>query len=173
MKIVQSKLLATAIVMVMCFASVLVFSQNASAMVVPTEDGAGFGDLGVPRCEAAVFMHEENETIYVIGGSATNTGGQSMDTVLIYDLNTPFTTTRGTKMPTGMRDVAYAEGKDGNFYIFGGYNTTLGDRTNMTQIYNPQTDSWSRGTNVSVIPYNSDAATGTDGRIYLQAEGFG
>jgi chaperonin cofactor prefoldin len=112
-------------------------------------------------------MHEENETIYVIGGSATNTGGQSMDTVLIYDLNTPFTTTRGTKMPTGMRDVAYAEGKDGNFYIFGGYNTTLGDRTNMTQIYNPQTDSWSRGTNVSVIPYNSDAATGTDGRIYL------
>ena len=167
MKVVQSKLLATAVAMVMCFASVLALCQNASAIVVPMEQDAAIGGLGVSRAAAAVFMHEENETIYVIGGSSNGYGGQSLDTVLIYDIGLPFTTTRGTIMPTGMRDVAYAEGMDGKFYIFGGYNATLGTRTDLTQIYNPQSDSWSTGADIPVVPYNSAAATGTDGTIYL------
>ncbi|HUW42861.1 MAG TPA: hypothetical protein VMW02_01350, partial [Thermoplasmata archaeon] len=167
LKVVQSKMLATAVVMVMCFASLLVLCQNASAIAIPVEQDVVFGDLGVPRTSAAVFMYGD-ETIYVIGGYTNGPSDSSnqVDTVLIYDVDT-VTTSMGTKMPTGMSDSAYAKGMDGKFYIFGGYNNTLGIRTNMTQIYDPDADSWSVGKNVSTILYATSAVTGTDGRIYL------
>ncbi|MDH4123675.1 MAG: hypothetical protein OEV21_06300, partial [Thermoplasmata archaeon] len=166
MKVMRTKLMATFIVMVMGLAAALVLCQNASATSMPIEQISGMYPLSSPRMFASFFMHG-NDQIYVIGGHDNPyTGGNQVDTVLIYDVNTGETTT-GTNMPNGTYDSTYAKGLDGRFYIFGGYNGSLFDRHNLTQIYDPDSDSWSTGADCPEIPYATSAATGTDGRIYL------
>ncbi len=100
--------------------------------------------------------------IYLIGG-----GKSGLARVDIYDPATD-TWSRGADMPTPRNNVATAAW-DGKIYAFGGLTGTLGSSAstvNVTQVYDPNTDTW---TNAAPMPRGvwGHSANVVDDKIYV------
>jgi len=100
--------------------------------------------------------------IYVIGGSA-EPPNVVLDLVQIYDPENDSWTT-GTSMPTPIR-YASAAATTGLFapkriYVIGGYQNSYG--LNITQVYDPQTDSWTAAASMPTARYDLGLAVVND-----------
>ncbi|MBE3142780.1 MAG: hypothetical protein IMZ61_02510 [Planctomycetes bacterium] len=100
--------------------------------------------------------------IYVIGGSA-EPPNVVLDLVQIYDPENDSWTT-GASMPTPIR-YASAVATTGVFapkriYVIGGLQNSYG--LNITQVYDPQTDSWTTGASMLTARYNLGLAVIND-----------
>jgi hypothetical protein len=100
--------------------------------------------------------------IYIIGGSA-EPPNVVLDLVQIYDTENDSWTT-GTSIPTLIR-YASAAATTGLFapqriYVIGGLQNSYG--LNITQVYNPQTDSWTAGASMPTARYNLGLAVVND-----------
>lgn len=95
-----------------------------------------------------------NHKIYIIGGAV------GLSLTQIYDAETD-TWSTGASMPTGVDSAAAGvitdtEGKQ-KIYVIGGKQNL--DAVNLTQIYDPETDTWSTGTSMPTARYGLDVAT--------------
>ena len=100
--------------------------------------------------------------IYIIGGSA-EPPNVVLDLVQIYDPENDSWTT-GTSMPAPIR-YASAAATTGLFapkriYVIGGLQSSVG--LNITQVYDPQTDSWTTGASMPTARYNLGSAVIND-----------
>ncbi len=146
-------------------------SLSLLVALVPTargeayETGNTLPSLAVPRSGAGVAIGADG-LIYICGGWANFTSLVTADTTLIYDPVTG-TTQYGHNMQVGVGGASCAVGPDGRIYMFGGYNSSVGNYYRGVQIYNITSDSWTSSTSMPRDYYMSAAATGTDGKIYI------
>ncbi len=89
----------------------------------------------------AVFDH--TNLIYVFGGSTNASAGSETASVLRYSIRTKTWSTLAS-MPVATAGSAAAFASDGEFYVAGG--TSGGVTTNLVQVYNPASNSWSIST---------------------------
>jgi hypothetical protein len=104
--------------------------------------------------------------IYIIGGSS-EPPNVMQNLVQIYDPENDSWTT-GAAMPIAVRYAAAAATTGvyapKRIYVFGGLQSGLG--LNLTQIYNPETDTWAAGAEMPTSRYNLGAAAVND-TIYV------
>ena len=159
--------LAFGFVAMMLITAFSVLAFPASAM--PEENTTDLAPLSVVRHAAATAYYEGK--IYVFGGETAPAWGTVLTSVLIYDIATGLTT-RGTDMPTGVAAAAYARAANGTMYVIGGVNLSAGTYPLVTQIYDPDTDSWSSGAAPPSEIGRSASTIGIDGRIYIFGNGW-
>ena len=105
--------------------------------------------------------------IVVIGGYDGTTSGA----VDIYDPATGQWSS-GAPMPFARQQHAAAAGDDGRIYVAGGRSLTGGGfATGTLQIYDPRTDTWSAGPDMTHARYAASAVA-AEGRIYVMGGGM-
>lgn len=104
--------------------------------------------------------------IYLIGGEGQNVASNANEA---YDPATD-TWTSYAPIPVGVCNYASTVA-DGKIYIISGYTGNIGiaSVTNLTQVYDPQTNTWSQATPIPISAPSSAAAvlTGNDGSTDL------
>jgi N-acetylneuraminic acid mutarotase len=120
------------------------------------------------RINFATTVYENK--IYTIGGQQRpihNISDAPVNTVEVYDPTTNLWSTK-TALPTA-RAYMQAGVANGKIYVFGGWtspeNPTYG-YVNATEIYNPQTDTWSAGAAIP-LPIYRYALAALDNKMYL------
>jgi N-acetylneuraminic acid mutarotase len=103
-----------------------------------------------------------NGIIYVISGWVA---GYS---TIVQAYNTTSDTWNASKaaIPTGAWMVGAATGNDGKVYVFGGESSGAFFYSNKTQIYNPETDAWTNGTDMPTRRSHLGVVKGPNGLIY-------
>jgi N-acetylneuraminic acid mutarotase len=137
------------------------------ASAEPMESVSTVGTLPQTRVSAASFEYEGK--IYIVGGFLSDYNGAqpSLDSVLIYDPQTD-EVSRGAPMIHGTAISPHALGSDGLFYVFGGWNDTVGGGyTNWTQVYDPVDDSWALMSDAPFRMGGNPAVALQDGRIIV------
>jgi hypothetical protein len=104
----------------------------------------------------------QNE-IYVIGGAWFFAGSEGND-VLVYSTETDTWNTSKTPMPTARAGIE-ANVVDGKIYVIGGRNSD-GGVINVTEVYDPVTDTWAIKTPIPT-PVSSYASAVVDDKIYI------
>ncbi|TRZ50164.1 MAG: galactose oxidase, partial [Dehalococcoidia bacterium] len=105
--------------------------------------------------------------IYVIGGT---TPSGLTDANEVYD---PLTDTWETKtpMPTGDRDELAASVVNGKIYLIGGsFHHLWPIPSNLTEVYDPETDTWTTKASMPTAVYSCTSAV-VDNKIYLIENG--
>ena len=111
---------------------------------------------------------EVNRRIYVIGGGGTPQS-QNTSTMRAYDSVTD-TWTLKTNMPTA-RSNTTAVVVDGKIFAIGGtptsghWNSPIWDQENVVEVYDPETDTWTKKTNMPT-GRTFMATAAADGKIY-------
>lgn len=153
----------------------LLGSEKNETWVYSVENNDWTPKAATPTARGGMEANVVNEKIYVIGGAGTD--GNVLAVNEVYD---PATDTWSIKTPIPTPVTAYASAVvDDKIYIIGGLtpseNSPNKSRINLTQIYDPLTDTWSLG---APLPDNqssiSAAATGTMApkRIYVIGDGL-
>jgi len=106
----------------------------------------------------AVYQNE----IYVIGG-AWFLSGSEKNSVWVYNPATDIWNTSKTSMPTARGGIE-ANVVDGKIYVIGGTNSD--GITNVTEVYDPATDTWATKTPIPT-PVYSYASAVVDDKIYI------
>ena len=147
-----------------CFASLLSIVQQSSAE--PYENNTNLTPLPGNRVFPAVF--EGDGSLYVAGGFISNPSGSetARDLVTVYDIATG-TSSRAANMIHGSGVSVYAVGANGLFYVFGGYNLSMGGYMTIVQVYSPANDTWWTETSAPVAIGGGDAVPLPDGRIIV------
>lgn len=131
----------------------------------------------MPTSRAEVQANVVDGKIYVIGGSPTADEVTNVNEV--YD---PITGTWATKTPIPTPVSAYASAVvDNKIYVIGGLtrtaNSTLPNVTDLNQIYDPKTDTWSLGMPIPTAVSSASAGATSDvmapKRIYIIGGGMG
>lgn len=159
-----ARALAIAIALLMCVATVVVTSPNATAMTV--EYCNDIDDLPADRIFAGVVSDGSN--LFVIGGFLSDWSGfePPMNTTIIYDTSTG-ESTYGAPMPNGTGLSGCVMGDDGLIYVLGGWNSSAyGGYGSAVQIYDPVADSWTNGSAAPTVLGAFTPVWGADGRIY-------
>jgi N-acetylneuraminic acid mutarotase len=108
----------------------------------------------------AVYQNE----IYVIGGAWFLGGtGSEKTSVWVYNPATDKWNTSKTSMPTARAGIE-ANVVDGKIYVIGGRNSD--GITNVTEVYDPATDTWATKTPIPT-PVYSYASAVVDNKIYI------
>lgn len=147
-----------------CFASLLSIVQQSSAE--PYENNTNLTQLPENRVLPAVSEHDGS--LYVAGGFISNPSGVELarDLVTVYDIATG-TSSRVAHMIHGSAASVYALGANGMFYVFGGYNVSMGGYMTIVQVYNPANNTWWTETSAPVSIGGGDAVPLPDGRIIV------
>lgn len=88
----------------------------------------------------------------------------SMFAAFATDMPSPFWSTKAV-MPTARGQASIITGNDGLIYVMGGYNgTTI---FNMTEAYNPVTNTWTTRADLPQVTRGAAVAKGSDGVIYV------
>jgi N-acetylneuraminic acid mutarotase len=78
------------------------------------------------------------------------------------------TWTTKAPMPTPRAQAATIAGNDGKIYVMGGYNSTAGlGNLNMTEVYNPSTNTWTTKAPMMEAVRSAAVAKDSDGLIYV------
>ena len=102
-----------------------------------------------------------DDKIYIMGGYyvAANGSEETSDRVHIYDIETNTFLADGSPIPIPTDDHVQLVYKDSLIYLITGWSDGVNIRD--VQIYNPEEDTWSIGTNTPVVhPYRSFGASG-------------
>ncbi len=147
--------LSVGIVLMLSLCSLAGVSSVASA-ALPTE-----WQVETPmakNCTQAVVVQDEDGIVYVMGGVREFNGmsyGPMVPDVASFDPATGEWNDL-SPMDVGVRGAAGALGSDGRIYVFGGANYTVSSHQ-LTQIYDPATDSWSYGAAVPLGVWEAKA----------------
>jgi N-acetylneuraminic acid mutarotase len=138
--------------------------DGSTAMAGTVTWSTGLQDMPTPRENLAAAAGADGR-IYAIGGLY---GGAFLGTVEVYDpaMNS---WSAVAPMPTPHRlGLAAAAGPDGRIYAIGGIAGNLLTPTfsNMVQVYDPATNSWSTAAPMPSPRSSLAVAAGADGRIY-------
>jgi N-acetylneuraminic acid mutarotase len=136
-----------------------------------TDSWTSKADIPTGRSWLAAYVVDDK--IYTIGGvSGSAWAGELLDTVEMYDPATDTWTTKAN-LPAA-REVMAAVVLDGKIFVIGGkVQSDDGEvvSTGRVEVYDPVTDSWSRGKN---MPISMDArAVVAGGKIYVTNGGTG
>ena len=142
----------------------MVCLNNASATATEPE-WEYTGDLSYTFYLAA-SVQDDDHNLYIIGGRL-NTGMDAYDRMTVLQLTT-MTEITLANMPIGVAGACAAIGDDGLIYVFGGRNLTsdLGFVAPV-QIYDPATDSWTTGSNMTDPITIGNAVAMPNGLIYV------
>ena len=110
--------------------------------------------------EGAAHAILSNGTIYVFGGYNSTVGG--IMTVQAYSTVTNSWSVMGNSMPVLQNIATAAAGLDGRVYVFGGWS-----QNNATLIYQPTTDIWTYGANLTNYRWAAAALTHSATAIYV------
>jgi len=158
----RTRVVGVIVALLTCIASILCVAQLSLAD--PYENTASLDDLSETRLAPSVF--EEAGSLYVAGGVSDSSGSVSYDSTIVYDI-VAGTSTRVASMVHGVGLAVNAEGADGLFYVFGGWNISLGGYTSITQVYSTANDTWWLGPSSPVQIGGGDAVALPDGRIIV------
>ena len=114
----------------------------------------------------AASVQDNDHNLYIIGGRL-NTGMDAYDTMTVLDLTTMNEITLAN-MPIGVAGACAAIGDDGLIYVFGGKNLSSSlSFVAAVQIYDPATDSWATGSNMTDPVTLGNAIAMPNGLIYV------
>lgn len=118
----------------------------------------------LPPLNQARYWHavliDTHDVLYAIGGSA----GFLLNSVERLDTRNPSAGwTFGTPMPTARMVGGACVGKDGRFYLVGGWTGTW---ISTVEVYDPASDSWSSYAPLNRANTLMGVVTGVSGRIY-------
>jgi len=110
--------------------------------------------------EGAAHAILSNGTIYVFGGYNSSVG--SIVTVQAYNTVTDTWSVLANPMPVMQTIATAAAGLDGRVYVFGGST-----QNNATLVYQPLTDTWTYGANLTNFRWAAAAVTHSATAIYV------
>lgn len=114
----------------------------------------------------AASVQDDDHNLYIIGGRL-NTGMDAYDTMTCLQLTT-MTEITLANMPIGVAGACAAIGDDGLIYVFGGKNLSSDlSFVAPVQIYDPATDSWTTGSNMTEPVTIGNAVAMPNGLIYV------
>ena len=148
-------------------------SSNNYAYTPGTDKWTAIAPMPTPRVSFAIASY--NNKIYVIGGLEATSNGVSQISCSVNEVYDPSTDTWATaaSVPTGTSG-AQANTVNGKIYVIGGSsgNITLKSSTlNMTQIFDPTTDSWSMAASMP-YPFASAVSAVIDNNIFVIGGGY-
>jgi len=147
--------------------------SNNYAYNPSTDSWTKIAPMPTPRVSFAIASY--NNKIYVIGGLEATSNGVSQISCSVNEVYDPSTDTWATaaSVPTGTSG-AQANTVNGKIYVIGGSsgNITLKSSTlNMTQIFDPSTDSWSMAASM-LYPFASAVSAVIDNNIFVIGGGY-
>ncbi|MCW4019064.1 MAG: hypothetical protein NWF00_10375 [Candidatus Bathyarchaeota archaeon] len=151
----------------------------------PSADTWNQSKTPMPTKKSGMNAHLVDDKIYLIGGTSNEEiridNRVTREIINVTEVYDPITDTWTTKTPIPTPVSYYASAVvDGKIYVIGGYtreaNSTTLNRVNLTQIYDPKTDTWKIGTPIPNAESGRSAAT-TSGvlapkRIYVIGGGL-
>jgi hypothetical protein len=148
-------------------------SSNNYAYNPSTDKWTAIAPMPTPRVSFAIASY--NNKIYVIGGLEATSNGVSQISCSVNEVYDPSTDTWATaaSVPTGTSG-AQANTVNGKIYVIGGSsgNVTLKSSTlNLTQIFDPSTDSWSMAASM-LYPFASAVSAVIDNNIFVIGGGY-